>query len=72
MGMHYDSFVLRCWRFTDEQLRIEVEHLQSGARTRVSVLSTALEWAQAQCTPASTPREASWTEESVLVDRPMD
>jgi hypothetical protein len=34
MGRHYDSFVLRRWRVSDEQHRIEVKHLQSGASTR--------------------------------------
>jgi hypothetical protein len=49
MGMHYDSFVLRHWQLSDERQRIEVEHLQSGARTRVAALSAALDWIDAQC-----------------------
>ena len=48
MGMHYDSFVLRYWHLSDERRRIEVEHLQSGARTRVVALSAALDWIDAQ------------------------
>jgi len=40
----YASFVLRCWRLEDDQRRIEVEHVQSGVRTRVSSLAAALDW----------------------------
>jgi hypothetical protein len=48
MVRRYDSFVLRWWRVSDEQ-RIEVEHLQSGGRTRAESLGTALSWIDIQC-----------------------
>jgi hypothetical protein len=74
MGLHYDSFVLRCWRLRDEQQRIEVEHLQSGARTRVLALSAALDWIQTQCTRFPTPPpEVKTTDTSAPTDdRPLD
>jgi hypothetical protein len=49
MARRYDSFVIRCWRVSDDQRRIEVEHLQSGGRTRVSALTAAVDWITTQC-----------------------
>jgi hypothetical protein len=40
----YASFVLRCWRLESDELRIDVEHVQSGARTRVRSLAAAVAW----------------------------
>jgi hypothetical protein len=48
MARRYDSFVLRCWRLSDDQGRIEVEHLQSGGRTRVAALAAAFDWITTQ------------------------
>jgi hypothetical protein len=48
MTRHYDSFVLRCWQLSDEQ-RIEVEHLQSGGRTRAETLGGAFTWIDIHC-----------------------
>ena len=45
----YDSFVLRCWRVGGGERRIEVEHLQSGARTRVVTLRAAVAWITSEC-----------------------
>jgi hypothetical protein len=45
----YDSFVVRCWQLADDERRIEVEHLQSGARTRVLTLSAAAAWISSEC-----------------------
>jgi hypothetical protein len=44
MARRYDSFVLRCWRLSDDEQRIEVEHLQSGGRKRVAALAAAVDW----------------------------
>ena len=49
MTRQYDSFVLRCWQLGDDERRIEVEHLQSGRRTRVAVLAAAADWITTQC-----------------------
>jgi hypothetical protein len=43
MTRQYDSFVLRCWQLGSEQ-RVEVEHLQSGGRTRAETLGAAFTW----------------------------
>jgi hypothetical protein len=45
----YDSFVLRCWQLGVGEQRIEVEHLQSGLRTRAAVLAAAVDWITTQC-----------------------
>jgi hypothetical protein len=45
----YDSFVLRCWQLGVGEQRIEVEHLQSGRRTRAAVLTAAVDWMTTQC-----------------------
>jgi hypothetical protein len=60
MTRRYDSFVLRCWQLGDEW-RIEVEHLQSGGRTRSATLKGAADWIGERCeesddqVPASRP-----------------
>lgn len=41
----YGSFVIR-WRRRPEPERIEVEHVQSGHRTRVSSVARAVTWMQ--------------------------
>ena len=51
----YASFVLRCWRLETDEHRIEVEHVQSGARTRVQSLAEAMDWIDGNCpSPAVT------------------
>jgi hypothetical protein len=74
MGMHYASFVVRCWYLSDEQRRFEVDHLQSGARTCVVTLSAAVDWMSAQCDRLTTPTsEVSPTDTSAHIDdRQMD
>ena len=57
MTRQYDSFVLRCWQFGADERRIEVEHLQSGRRTRAAVLAAAVDWITTQCDAG--PRAAS-------------
>src|SRR5947209_11946562 len=45
----YHSFVVRCWRVAGQQERVDVEHLQSGGRTRVLTFSDAAAWMSAEC-----------------------
>ncbi len=45
----YASFVLRCWRLEDDQRRIEVEHVQTGARTRLRSMGAAVAWMDGCC-----------------------
>ena len=40
----YDSFLLRYWQLNDDGQRLEIEHIQSGARTRVASVAAALAW----------------------------
>jgi hypothetical protein len=43
MSTTYCSFLLRCWA-RDGQLRIDVEHVQSGQQTRESSLAAVVNW----------------------------
>ena len=51
MRRPYSSFVLRCWRLGSGQHRIEIEHVQSGARARVNTLPEAVDWIDARSGP---------------------
>ena len=66
MTRQYDSFVLRCWQLVGEQ-RIEVEHLQSGRRTRATMLAAAVDWIRTQCETGAraTPSRSTATEHDV-------
>jgi hypothetical protein len=44
MTRQHNSFLLRCWTLRDGQERIEIEHIQSGERTRLSSLAAVMEW----------------------------
>ena len=74
MTRRYDSFVLRCWRLGGQQRRVEVEHLQSGGRTRVTALTAAVEWISTQCGESGAlaggagPRPAAAAEEVMPSD----
>ena len=48
MARRYTSFVVRCWRLEAAARRIEIEHVQSGARTRVASVADALAWMEAR------------------------
>jgi hypothetical protein len=55
MEPRYTSFLLRCWRLGDGRRRIELEHIQSGARARVASLEAACAWIETcQANPAAT------------------
>ena len=43
-GRRYTSFLVRCWRGGDGTERVQLEHIQSGACTRVATLAEALAW----------------------------
>ena len=60
MARHYGSFLVRCWEVGADQRRIEIEHVQSGQRTRVSSLADVVRWMEAHCARASAggPSEA--------------
>ncbi len=46
----YNSFLLRCWHVGEGELRIKVEHVQSGDSTRVVTFQTAVAWLSVRCT----------------------
>lgn len=41
---HYNSFLLRCWQVEQDELRIKIEHIQSGEQTQVVTAAEALAW----------------------------
>jgi hypothetical protein len=43
MPRRYNSFLLRCWVLND-QMRIEIQHIQSGRRVQQSSLPDVLRW----------------------------
>lgn len=53
----YNSFVIRYWKLDEDSQRIEIEHMQSGRRARVSSLASATEWIEAQCSKLTDDRQ---------------
>ena len=47
MTKWYGSFLLRWWHLDDENQRLEVEYIQTGARVRVASVAAALAWMSA-------------------------
>jgi hypothetical protein len=60
---HYSSFLVRCWLIddtSDERSVIDVEHIQSGGRTKVTSMGEAEQWMLEACRPRKLdPLEAS-------------
>lgn len=48
MVRRYGTFVLRYWRLDGRGERVAIEHIQSGARTRVASFGAAEAWIAAQ------------------------
>ena len=44
MPGRYHAFLARCWYLGQDEYRLEIEHIQSGAKTRVTSLAAALDW----------------------------
>lgn len=44
MPRFYGSFLVRCWRLDSGERRIDIEHIASGARVRVTSIASALKW----------------------------
>ncbi len=51
----YNSFLLRCWPVGDGELRIKLEHIQSGNGAQVETYEAALAWLSEHC---ATPHES--------------
>ncbi|HSH79739.1 MAG TPA: hypothetical protein VLA19_14540 [Herpetosiphonaceae bacterium] len=45
----YSSFLLRCWCVGQGELRIKLEHIQSGDSTQVNSYDAALTWLSERC-----------------------
>ncbi|HSH83477.1 MAG TPA: hypothetical protein VLA19_33505 [Herpetosiphonaceae bacterium] len=45
----YSSFLLRCWHVGEGELRIKIEHIQSGDSTQVDTYEAAVAWLSEQC-----------------------
>lgn len=44
MTRQYTSFLIRCWRLSEDEQRIKVEHIQSGEDIQVATLADATAW----------------------------
>jgi hypothetical protein len=44
VSSRYNSFLLRCWRVSANDLRIKIEHVQSGEQTQVTTVAEAIAW----------------------------
>ena len=49
MVRRYNSFLVRCWIFDGDTWRIQIEHIQSGDRTHVTVPDDAMDWIRVYC-----------------------
>jgi hypothetical protein len=58
----YSSFLVRCWLIADstlgERAVVDVQHIQSGGRTRVGSLAEAEGWMFEACRNSSKPEGA--------------
>jgi hypothetical protein len=50
MTRRYESYLVRCWRWTDGSQRMVIEHVQSGSRTVVASPADAVAWISDQAT----------------------
>lgn len=48
MLRRYGSFLIRYWRLGNGERRIEVEHIPSGARERVTSSTAAFDWIESR------------------------
>ena len=47
MKKQYGSFLIRCWRLSDQTYRIEIEHVQSGEKADTASLEAIQGWMEA-------------------------
>ena len=53
----YNSFLLRCWHVRDGELRIKLEHIQSGNAAQVETYEAATAWLSEHCAASHEPEE---------------
>ncbi len=63
----YSSLLLRCWHVGQGELRLKVEHIQSGDSTQVDGYEAALAWMSERCA-ASRNREGSRSADHAQAD----
>jgi hypothetical protein len=59
MARRYGSFLIRCWALASGELRLEIEHIQSGDRTRTTSLTEGLAWIKARASQFDRPNPAA-------------
>ena len=53
----YNSFLLRCWHVGNGELRVKLEHIQSGDTAQVDTYETATAWLSEHCAAPHEPEE---------------
>ncbi len=53
----YNSFLLRCWDVGQGELRIKIEHIQSGGSVQVDTHEAAADWLSKHCAALHEPDE---------------
>jgi hypothetical protein len=71
MARRYGSFLIRCWALGGGELRLEIEHIQSGDRQQTTSLTDGLAWIKARAsqfdrTSSATPAEPGDCEGEVM------
>ena len=64
MVRRYNSFLVRCWLFDGDTWRIQMQHIQSGDRTQVTLPEQAMEWIRAYCEKPPSAMAHSNTDDS--------
>jgi hypothetical protein len=66
MAKWYGSFLVRCWHLADDAQRLEIEHIQSGARVRVATVAAAVAWMSARESDEARPPDPAETRSTGL------
>ena len=67
----YSSFLLRCWHVGRSELRIKVEHVQSGGSTQVDTYEAAVAWLSEHCARTATDDPTSSSQASLADGEPV-
>lgn len=60
MARRHSSFLVRCWDLgSDDEERIEIEHIQSGTKKLARSVADAMEWIYERSGESPQPREAA-------------
>jgi hypothetical protein len=64
--MLHSSFLVRCWRLSSGIQRVEIEHIQSGAKARFRTILEGVDWIEGKY------KSVTLTETAPLPDRRED